>query len=399
MTDPSETLELRSLSEPVRSRPLRVLQVLGYASDGGRSSGITGVEKVVELLVQGLPTARFDSYLAYPTAGALQSRVRAHCRAVLEVEPRSRNDSLYARALAGFVREHAIDLIVSHGLRFDWHAALAARRTRVGHVVVRPVALADEVMSRGRKFSYGVVDTWTLRSCSAIVAVSDASRRRMLKTQLLPPHKIVVIPNGVAIRDVTAAERSAARQELGLEAGTRLVGGVGQLIPRKNFDLLVRALARVRVTHPNVVGIVLGEGPERERLTTLARSREVRLLLPGFVADPHVMMAAFDIAVLPSRAEGMPLVVLESMGLGVATIATAVAGTPEVIENGISGVLIPPGDEVALATALVQLMDDDARRDRVAAAGARRIGARFTLQAMLDGFATLFEQVATRHRP
>ncbi len=399
MIDPSKTRELHAASEPANSRPLRVLQVLGYAHEGGRSSGITGVEKVVELLVRGLPPARFDSYLAYPKAGALHARVRSHCRAVLEVEPHRRNDSVYTHALAEFVREHAIDLIVSHGLRFDWHAALAARRTGVAHVVVRPVALADEVMSRGRKWVFGVVDSWTLRSCTSIVAVSHASRQRMLKTQLLPSRKCVVIPNGVAVRDVTDAERTAARNTLGIEAGTRLVGGVGQLIPRKNFDLLVRALARMRDTHPNTVGIVLGEGPERERLTILARSLHVPLLLPGFAADPQAMVAAFDVAVLPSRAEGMPLVVLESMGLGVATIATAVAGTPEVIEDGISGVLIPSGDAVALATALGQLLDDDALRARIAAAGAQRIATQFTLQAMVDRFTTLFERVAARHRP
>jgi len=398
MIDFSQTREPRSVSELASSRPLRVLQVLGYASDGGRSSGITGVERVVELLVHGLPPARFDSFLAYPTAGALQARVRSHCRALLEVEPRGRNDPAYTDALAKFVREHAIDLIVSHGLRFDWHSALAARRTGVAHVVVRPVALADEVMSRGRKMAYGVVDSWTLRSCAMIVAVSRASRRRMVRTQLLPPSKIIVIPNGVAIREVTAAERTAARSALGLEAGTRLVGGVGQLIPRKSFDLLVRALSRIRDTHPNVLGVVLGEGPERERLTTLARSLGVPLRLPGFVADPHAMMAAFDVAVLPSRAEGMPLVILESMGLRVATIATAVAGTPEVIQNGVSGVLIPPGDATALAAALVQLMDDGELRERIAAAGARRIHESFTLQAMLDGFTALFERVVAGRR-
>lgn len=397
MTDQLESLQSHPRSGAARAR--RVLQVLGYASDGRRSSGITGVEKVVQLLVEGLPRARFDSYLAYPAAGALQSLVRPHCRATLDVEPRRWYDGRYVGALADFIENHQVDLVVSHGLRFDWHAALAAGRTGTPHIVVRAVALADEVMPGWRKQVFGAVDGWTLRSCDTVVAVSQASRQRMLRTQRLPQDKIVVIPNGVAVRHVTAAERAAARRALGVESGTRLVGAVGQLIPRKCFDVLVQALAQIRAVHPSVVGIVLGEGPERERLTSQARSLGVPLLLPGFVTDPQAMVSAFDVAVLPSRAEGMPLVVLESMALGVATIATAVAGTPEVIEDGVSGVLVPPSDPAALATALGRLLNDDELRQRLALAGAQRVGSTFTLQAMLEAFAALFERVASRPRP
>jgi len=395
MTDQLESLEPHARSGAAPAR--RVLQVLGYASDGRRSSGITGVEKVVLLLVQGLPP-RFDSYLAYPAAGTLQSKVRQLCRATLDVEPRRWYDGRYVQTLADFIESHAVDLVVSHGLRFDWHAALAARRTGRPHLVVRAVALADELMPGWRRQVFGAVDGWTLRSCDAIVAVSEASRRRMLQTQRLPADKIVVIPNGVAVRNVNAAERAAARRALGIEPGTRLVGAVGQLIPRKCFEVLVQALAQVRAAHPNVTGIVLGEGPERERLMAEARSLGVPLLLPGFVSDPQATVSAFDVAVLPSRAEGMPLVVLESMGLGVATIATAVAGTPEVIEDGVSGLLVPPADSTALATALGRILEDDALRARLALAGAERVGSKFTLQAMLDAFAALFERVASRPR-
>jgi glycosyltransferase involved in cell wall biosynthesis len=372
--------------------------VLGYARDGGRRSGITGVEKVVQLLVDGLPRERFVSYLAYPAAGALRDRLGSRCSAMFDGEPRRWYDRRYVVELSDFIRKHGIELVVSHGLRFDWHAALAARRTAIPHVVVRPVALADEIMPASRRRLFALVDKWTLRSCAVVVAVSQASRLRMLRTQRVPVEKIVVIPNGVAIPVVSAAERAAARRGLDLEPEARIVGAVGQLIPRKSFDVMVQALGRIHDAHPDVVGVILGEGPERARLAALARSLDVRLLLPGFVSDPRAVVASFEIAVLPSRAEGMPLAVLESMALGVATVATAVAGTPEVIEDGISGCLVPPSDPAALAQALTRLLDDDARRAAIAAAGEQRITAQFTLRGMLAAFESLFEHTVARTR-
>ena len=132
--------------------------------------------------------------------------------------------------------------------------------------------------------------------------------------------------------------------------------------------------------------VVLGEGPERRRLEELSQARGVRLLLPGFLDDPYPTLAAFDVAVLPSRAEGLPMVVLESMALGVPTVATSVAGTPELVLDGESGLLVPPGDAPALAAALARLLGDGELRHRLGVAGARRVEAHFGLDAMLRGF-------------
>ena len=103
----------------------------------------------------------------------------------------------------GAIRTHEIDLVLSHGLRFDFHAAFACRTAGVPHVVVRAVALADETMPPARKWVFSLFDDWTLRSCAGIVAVSQASKRRMVETQRLPRERITVIPNGVQVPEVT----------------------------------------------------------------------------------------------------------------------------------------------------------------------------------------------------
>jgi glycosyltransferase involved in cell wall biosynthesis len=376
-------------------RPLRLLHVLGYAGAAGRSAGITGVERVVEVLTQGLHAPRFENHVAYPRTGLLYQRYTENAQ-VLDLEPARRFDAPYRDALIEAIRARDIDVVVSHGLRFDFHAALACRATRIPHVVVRAVALADEQMPALQRFAYGLVDAWTLRSCRGVIAVSEASKRRMVETQHLDPGRVTVIPNGVRMPRVDREAASAARRALGVADGAPLVGGVGQLIARKAFHVLVEAAGRLVARHPQIACAILGEGPERPRLEALARDRGVRLLLPGFCDEPYATMAAFDVAVLPSRAEGMPLVVLEAMGLGVACIATPAAGTVEVIEDGRSGILVPPDDAGALAAALDRLLADAAHRGQLAAAGRARVHAHFGLEAMLARFDAYLHRAAGR---
>jgi len=391
----TSTSRTRASTAAAAARPLRLLQVLGNAAGAaGETSGITGVERVVQLLLEGLDKSRFEHYVAYPLGGVLMARYRDTSRAILALAPRRRYDPAYVRALAGFARAHAVDIVLSHGLRVDFLAEIACRSAAVPHLVSRAVALADEPMPRLQRALYGLADSWTLGRCRGIVAVSEASKRRMCDTQHLPDGKIAVIPNGVRLAPVPEEERQAARRALGVEPHQLLVGGIGQLITRKSFDVLVRAVAALAPMHPRLACVVLGEGPERAHLQALSRELGVELLLPGFCADPYPALAGFDVAVLPSRAEGMPLVILESMALGVPTVATAVAGTVEVIEDGVSGVLVPPGDAPALAAALGPLLQDETLRRRLGAAGARRVEARYSLDAMLRAFAAYLRRAA-----
>jgi glycosyltransferase involved in cell wall biosynthesis len=371
------------------------LQVLGYAGASGRKFGITGVERVVQLLVEGLPAARFQHFLAYPHVGELRA-VYQRAATVLDLEPRRWWDRDYVAALARVIRTQGIDLVVSHGLRFDFLAQHACRQTGVPHLVVRAVALADEPMPAWKRRLFAAADGWTLGKCNRIVAVSEASRRRMVATQHSPDEKFTVIPNGVRLPAIAPEARRAARAALGVKEGAPLVGGLGQLIPRKAFHLLVEAVGRLRERHPQVQCVVGGEGPERERLAGLARSICVTLHLPGYLEDPYPTLAALDVAVLPSRAEGMPLVVLEAMALGVACVATPAAGTAEVIEDGRSGLLFPVDDARALAEALTALLGDPARRGAIAEAGNERARAQFSLEAMLARFDAILHAAAGR---
>jgi glycosyltransferase involved in cell wall biosynthesis len=374
--------------------------VLGYAAVHGRAAGITGVERKVQRLLDGLG---FAQYVVYPAAGRLAPSFRTRAAAMLERQPQRRFDGAFARALAEFARRHDVDVVVSMGLRHDFHAALACRSVGVPLLVHRPVPLADEPIPALRRHMFGLVDAWTLRHCAGIIACSEASALRMARTQRIARRRIRVVVNGVPVPEVTPAARASARQRLGAEPGDVVVGAAGQLIARKGFADLVRAVAHLqgsvsapaRGGAPSVRCVVLGEGPEHDALQALAHQLHVDLLLPGFVEDPGALIAGFDVAVLPSYAEGMPQFVLEAMALGVPTIATRVAGAPEVIVDSVSGMLVPPGNIGALSGALARLGSDAALRQRIGRAGAERVRRHFSLDAMLEGFAVCFRLAAS----
>jgi glycosyltransferase involved in cell wall biosynthesis len=157
-------------------------------------------------------------------------------------------------------------------------------------------------------------------------------------------------------------------------------------------------MAVLQRDHPESVvrAVILGEGPERPNLEKRAAAQGVSLLLPGFVADPYPCMAGFDIAVLPSRAEGMPLVVLETMALGVATVATPVGGCREILRDGETGRITPVGDVPALAGILGQLVSDPAGRSRLGSAAARAIQHRHTLETMVQGYDAFLTRTTSR---
>jgi len=369
--------------------PVRLLHVLGYAGVSGAHAGQTGVERVVEQLLEGLES--FEHNVVYPPAGAMLSRYRQLSNALLVREPSHRFERRFVDDVAAFIEARNVQIVLSHGfLRNDFLTALACRRTGRPHVVSRAVPLADEGLSWPRRTAYGLTDGWTLRRAAHVVACSEATRRRIIETQRFDARKISAIPNGVQLPQVDDAARVEARRALGIDASTFIVGGIGQLIARKRFTDLVDAVAQARAQRAahgrEIIAVLLGAGPEREALMQRAHELCVPLHLPGFMPDPWSTLATFDVSVLPSRAEGMPLSVLESMALSVPVVATNVAGTPEVVEDGRSGFLFAPGDVTSLAQRIVQLAADAGLRTQIGTQGAERVATHFSLQAMLQGF-------------
>jgi len=294
------------------------------------------------------------------------------------------------------IRRFAPDLVFSALDATNWVAVLAAglNRPRPRTVVsaqIPPTQLAAAATNRPERV-VARLGRAAYRRADQVVAASAgvASDLASLSGGAIAAE---VIPNAGYDDDI--AERAAAPLPDGLgRGGGHLLVACGRLTRQKGFDILIEALAILRREADAEVWIV-GAGPERDALAALARRLGVgdHVRLVGFRPNPFPFMAAADVFVLPSRFEGFGNVVVEAMACGTPVVAVNCPyGPAEVIEDGMSGVLVPPGGPGPLAAAVAELLADPARRRRLAAGGRER-ATRFSAGASAAAHAAVFRRL------
>ncbi len=222
------------------------------------------------------------------------------------------------------------------------------------------------------------------------VTVNSRAMRDILLEAGVPARKIHMLPPGVQV-PTDLPDRDEARARLGLPGDTFVVGCVARLAPHKGVGDLVEAAARVPDPEGALRVVVAGDGPERAALARLAARRlGDRALLLGRVPDIGDVYAASDVLALPSHMEGFGLVYIEAAFHGVPSIGARAGGVPDVVLDGETGLLVPPGDPDALAAALARLRDDPELRRRLGEAARARAQAEFTEERMADRYASLF---------
>jgi glycosyltransferase involved in cell wall biosynthesis len=279
-------------------------------------------------------------------------------------------DARGARGLArlvGGLRAFAPHVV--HGYLFGpcLFAGLAGRMAAVPHVVAAKRNV-DAFESPRQRWLHGL----GLRLATRVTAVSERVADSAAALGV-PRAKITVIPNGV---DVGRFSTPAAERPPELQGRTPVLGSVGCLAPRKDYAVLLEAVAGLRARYPRLLFVLVGDGPERAALESRARSLGLdgAVMFAGERPDVERWLPHFDLFALSSREEGIPNALLEAMAAGRPVVATAVGGTPEVVVDGLTGVLVPPGDPSALRAALERLLErpEDARRmGQLAAARAR----------------------------
>jgi glycosyltransferase involved in cell wall biosynthesis len=257
----------------------------------------------------------------------------------------------------------------------------------------------SDVFVAQRSALLGRVAGWVFRRAAVITACSPelAAGAVALGADATRVH---LVAWGADPQRFHPAIEPADRAALGAEASDLLVASLGRMVPKKGFDVLVRALPALAAAEPRLRLVIGGDGPQREELHRLAQTLGVadRLLLPGQVPWNRVpaFLAASDLFVLPSQRDpagnldGLPTVLLEAMAMGKAVVATRIGGTPLVIKDGVNGVLCPAGDAAALSAALARLLGDEALRLRLGQAARRSVEERFNWAAVAQQLSELF---------
>jgi glycosyltransferase involved in cell wall biosynthesis len=278
----------------------------------------------------------------------------------------------YLASLPRLLRQEKFDVVHCHLFGANWIAkplaALCGVRCRYHHDQCNDAFRAD---SPAAVF----IDTLTNRLSTRILAVSRSVEAFNLEVERQPRAKVTFLPNSVDLAEFQPADpaaKRAARERFGLPADAFLICGVGRLTPQKNFGLLIEAAQPL--LGPDVQLALFGSGPEEAELR---RRAGAHIHFMGTVAERAAIYQSLDVLVLPSRFEGLPMVVLEAMGCGVPVLASAVDGVREIATDGIHALLAPSEDAGAFRAALERLISDAPLRARLADAARELVGERF----------------------
>jgi glycosyltransferase involved in cell wall biosynthesis len=302
-----------------------------------------------------------------------------------------RADLSSVASLTKIVREVRPDILHAHSSK----AGAVARLARLVHprlpVVYSPhlYAFAAYFERPAERHAYRMLERVLAPAASRVVCVCEDEAR--LARSIGPSSRVRTIHNGIGpAGDPPVDERLAE-----LSATGPVLGAMTLLSRRKGLATLLDATPHVLAAHPQAQVAIIGEGPElaalREHAERLHVAHAVSFL--GLSAEPLAALRAMDIFVHPSWAESFPYVILEAMSVARPIVASDVGGTGEAIVNGESGILVAPGDEKALAGALIGLLNDPDTRRRMGELALRRVSERFTIENMIDGVSGVYEEL------
>jgi glycosyltransferase involved in cell wall biosynthesis len=238
---------------------------------------------------------------------------------------------------------------------------------------------------------------WAYSRADAVVALSEGVREELVEDCALNPERTVTIHNPVDVAGIAAATKVVKDSIQEVSSNGPLIVGCGRLHWQKGFDLLIKAFANLDDVKTRLV--ILGEGPERDALEALARSRGVadRVLMPGFESHPEKWLAQAALFVLPSRWEGFGHVLVEALAAGVPVVsARAPHGPADILDDGETGLMVPTGNAEALGAAIDRLLLDKGLRGRLVEAG-RKTAERFSLSVIAGRYGDLIEDVAGKN--
>jgi len=230
------------------------------------------------------------------------------------------------------------------------------------------------------------------RAVDAVIAISEGVRAALVRVGVRT-ERIRVVPSGIDAARLAAPPhaRAAVRREWGLGDEDVAVVVVGALEARKGHAVLLGAAAALAPAAPRLRYVFCGEGRQAEALARAAAALDGAVEMVGFRRDVAACLAAADVVALPSLQEGLGVAALEAMAAGRPVVASRVGGLAEAVVHEETGLLVPPGDPTALATALVRLARDPGLRARLGAAGRARVLARYTAARMAEGTLACYE--------
>jgi glycosyltransferase involved in cell wall biosynthesis len=360
--------------------------------------GAGGSERNISQLLAGIDKDKFEPYVACLTSEKLSANVRDQGASVIGLN----GGGIYT--VAGFknlvflrrlVYEKHISLIVAYHESSDFYGLALSYLCHI------PVISSRRDMSfktrRRHRLAYRLVG----RYFDSVISVSDAVKKEVVRRRWFPEERIHTIYNAINTADYeNRQDGDALKKKLGIHPESPIVGMVANVREIKGHTYFLQAASIIHRCNQNAQFLTIGYDMEKSSITIAGLKRQGEELgIPknlhflGGREDVAGLISIFDVAVLASLSEGFSNVILEYMASSKPVVATRVGGNPEIVVHGETGLLVPPADSEALASAVLTLLEDTEMALRFGMAGRRRVEERFSLDVMLRNYEKLFEQV------
>jgi glycosyltransferase involved in cell wall biosynthesis len=356
--------------------------------------GIGGTEQVIRQLITGLDPEKVTSEILCidGQVGAIGEQLRESGIPIVAVQRRPGFDRSLIRIIRTRLRKGHFDVVHCHQYTpwvYGWFAALGL-----------PVSVV--FTEHGRfypdryRYKAALVNQAMARTTRAMVAISEATRQALARYEFLPRLRIRVVYNGIAALQPDRERVAALRTELGIPEQAFVMGTVSRMDPVKNQSMMLRAFHRFLQQCPEGWLLVVGDGAERESLQSLAGELGIseRVSFTGSVSQPANHMALMEVFLLSSFTEGTSMTLLEAMSLGIPAVATHVGGNPEIVREGLNGMLVPVDDEQAFAEAMIGLWQEPETRSQLGQGARTRFDERFSREVMVNAYQEIYREAA-----
>jgi glycosyltransferase involved in cell wall biosynthesis len=385
-----------------QSEPIRVMRIISRMNIGGPATHVV-------LLNVGLDRRGYDCLLVTGSEGADEGSLRNlavenDLRLAMipelgrEIAPWS--DFVTVVKLYRLMRRERPHVVHTHTAKAGFVGRIAARLAGVpvvlhtfhGHVF-------HGYFSPAKTRLFLRIERLGARLSTRIITISPRLREEIAQFGVTGSERIEVIPLGFELEMFASQARGAGdfRRSLGLPAAATLVGAVGRLVPIKNIPLLLEAVALARQEDPDIRVVLVGDGALREELEVEAEALGLgqAVIFTGWRHDLASVYADLDAVVISSHNEGTPASLIEAMATGCPVVSTRVGGVPDLIADGETGRLVPPGEREALAAALLELFREQERTARMAELAQRQVLERHQVRRLVADVDRLYRQLLT----
>ena len=345
-----------------------------------------GGERVFLQLATGL-RQQFKVFVASMPGGTFQEGLSSLGLRIFPVDMTRQFTWKPIRQLKNIIKKEKIDLLHSQGTRADFFTRVAGKLSSIPHIICT-ITMPVEGFDVGpiRKGIYRFADRLSERYVDRFIVVSDYLRDTLIERRGWHPESVIRIYNGIELDQYYPhTETASLRDQWNIPQDVPLIGAVGRMVWQKGLKYLIQAIPAIQQVNPEARFLLVGEGPLRLDLESLAHRLNVHdsIVFTGFRSDIEQILSTINILVVPSLLEGFPMITLEAMAMAKPIVATQIEGIAEQISDGQEGILIPPRNSGELAGAVLRIIENEELGAKLGVASRKKIERFFSVEKMV----------------